>query len=61
MDEEVWYDSKEDLERVILKYFSSIYSMDHPTLFDASLNVVAPRVTQEMNGELMRMFREEEI
>ena len=42
MDEGVWYDSKEHLERVILKYFSSIYSTDHPTSFDANLNSVAP-------------------
>ena len=61
MDEGVWYDSKEHLERVILKYFSSIYSTDHPTLFDVSLNAVAPWVTQVMNGELLGMFNEEEI
>ena len=60
-DERVWYDSQEDLERVILNYFSSIYSMDHPTSFDASLNAVAPWVTQEMNGELLRMFRVKKI
>ena len=57
----MWYDSKEHLERVILKYFSSIYSTDHPTLFDVSLNAVAPWVTQVMNGELLGMFNEEEI
>ena len=61
MDEGVWYDSQEDLERVILNYLSSIHSMDHPTSFDASLNAVALRVTQEMNDELMRTFKEEEI
>ena len=57
----MWHDSKEDLKRVILKYFSRIYIMNHPTSFDASLNAVAPRVSQEMNGELMGTFREEEI
>lgn len=61
MDEGVWYDSKEHLERVILKYFSSIYCTDHPTSFDANLNAVAPRVTQVMNGELLGTFKEEEI
>ena len=61
MDEGVWYDSKEHLEKVILKYFLSIYSIDHPTSFDANLNAVAPRVTQVMNGELLGTFKEEEI
>ena len=57
----VWFDSPEDIERVILNYFSSIYSTDHPTSFEASLNEIGQRVTQEMNGELLRMFREEKI
>ena len=61
MDEGAWYDSKEHLERVILKYFSSIYSSDHPTSFDANLNAIAPRVTQVINGELLGTFKVEEI
>ncbi|XP_075645968.1 uncharacterized protein LOC142617137 [Castanea sativa] len=41
MDNGVWYDSFEDLERVILEYFSSIYSTDRLASFKASLNAVA--------------------
>ena len=44
-EEGVWYDCPEDIERVILNYFSCIYSTDHPTSFEASLNVVGKRVT----------------
>ena len=61
MEEGVWLESLEDIERVILNYFSSIYSTDHPNSFEASLNAVDQRVTQEMNGELLRTFSEEEI
>ena len=45
MEEGVWLDSLEDIERVILNYFSSIYSTDHPNSFEASLNAVGQRVT----------------
>lgn len=46
---------------MVLGYSSSIYSTDHPTSFDVSLDAVSPWVTQEMNCELMRAFKEEEI
>lgn len=59
MEEGVWYDSLKDTERVILNYFSYNYSTDHPTSFEASLNAVGQRVTQEINGKLLRIFRVE--
>ena len=31
-DEGVWMDNQEDIERVILDYFTYIYSFDHPTV-----------------------------
>ena len=39
-DEGVWVDSQEDIERVILDYFTNIYSSDHPVSFEASFGAV---------------------
>ena len=60
-DEEVWVDSQEDIERVILDYFTNIYSSDHPASFEASLGAVRQRVTPEMNEVLLGVFRAEEV
>ena len=59
--EGVHYKRQKDIKRVILGYFLNIYSSDHPRSFDACLSAGNPRVTQEMNNELVRAFREEEI
>ena len=54
-------ESPEDIERVILNYFTNIYSSNHPTSFEASLGVVSQRVTPEMNEALLGEFRAEEV
>ena len=46
---------------MILGYFSNLYSTNHPSSFNACLSAVTARVTYEMNCELLRAFREEEI
>ena len=48
-DEGVWLDSQDDIERVILDYFTNIYSSDHLSSFEASLRAVSQRVTPKMN------------
>lgn len=60
-EEGVRYERQEDIERVILGYFSNIYSIDHPSSFDACLGALTSQVTQEMNRDLLGAFREEEI
>ena len=60
-DEGAWVDSQEDIERVILNYFTNIYSSNHPTSFEASLGAVRQRVTPEMNEALLGVFRAEEV
>ena len=50
-----------EVENVILEYFTEIYSTTYPTEFEASLNAVGSRVSEDMNAELLREFREEEV
>ena len=56
-----WREDRMEVENVILEYFTEIYSTSYPTEFDASLNAVGSRVSEEMNVELLREFREEEV
>ena len=44
-EEGVRYERQEDIERVILGYFSNIFSSDHPSSFDACLSAMMPQVT----------------
>lgn len=60
-DDGVWYENQDDIKRIVLSYFSSIYSSDHPNSFDASLSAVCLQVTPEMNDELISIFEKEEI
>ena len=60
-DEGVWLDSQEDIERVILDYFTYIYSSDLPTLFETSLGAVRQKVMPRMNEELLCEFKMEEV
>lgn len=57
----VWLDNQDDIERVILDYFTNIYSSNHPSSFEASLRAVCQRVTPEMNEALLCEFREDEV
>ena len=50
-----------EVENIILEYFTKIYSITYPTEFEASLSAVGSRVSEDMNAELLRDFREEEV
>lgn len=54
-------DSLEDIERMILDYFTNIYSSDQPVSFEASLGAVKQKVTSEMNEALLYEFKAEEV
>ena len=60
-DEGVWLDSQDDIERVILDYFTNIYSSGHLSSFEASLRAVSQRVTPKMNEALLCEFRDDEV
>ncbi|KAL0009864.1 hypothetical protein SO802_004972 [Lithocarpus litseifolius] len=56
-----WKDEPEDVEKIALTYFSTIFSTDHPADFEASLSAVNRRVSNEMNDILLREFKEDEV
>ena len=56
-----WREGREEVEDIILKYFTDFYSTTFPTEFEASLGVVGRRVSKAMNAELLKEFKEEEV
>ena len=56
-----WKEGGEEVEDVILNYFTEIYSTTFPTEFEASLGAVDRRVSEAMNAELLKEFKEEEV
>jgi len=56
-----WKDEPEDVEKIILNYFSNIFSTDHLEDFEASLTAVNSRVSNEMNDFLLKEFKEDEV
>ena len=57
----IWHEQQGATEKIILDYFSSIFSTDHPSNFGASLEAVSERVTLEMNNVLLGSFRADEV
>lgn len=53
-----WSEDKEEVEDIILKYFTEMYNTTCPTVFEASLVAVSRRVSEAMNAELLKEFRE---
>ena len=53
---EVWYDQSEDIEREVLEYFSSIFSIASPSSFAASLDATNPLVSVDINATLFKEF-----
>lgn len=60
-DEDRWKDEHEDVEKIILTYFSTIFSTNHPKDFEASLSAVNRQVSDEMNEILLREFKEDKV
>ena len=57
----MWHKEQEAIEKIILDYFSSIFSSNQPSNFKASLKAMDKRVTPEMNNELLKEFKVEEV
>ena len=57
----MWHKEQEAIEKIILDYFSSIFSSNQPSNFEASLKAMDKRVTPEMNNELLKEFKVEEV
>ena len=56
-----WREGEEEVEDIILKYFKDIYSTSFPIDFEASLSAVNKRVSEAMNADLLKEFKEEEV
>lgn len=55
-----WY-SEEDINRVIIEYFDTLFFSDCQEDMDEVLQQIQPRVTQEMNEDLIKPVTEEEL
>ena len=60
-DTGIWHEDEETIEKIILDYFKSIFSSNQLSNFDESSNAMEERVSPEMNEELQREFRAEEV
>lgn len=56
----VWY-SEEDLNRVIIDYFDALFFSDCQEDMAEALQHIQPRVSQEMNDDLVKPVTEEEL
>ena len=56
-----WHEEKEEVEQIILEYFSEIFSTSHPNIGEASLDAVKLRISTEMNNTLLAECKEAEI
>ena len=57
----VWCDEKESIIKIATSYFESIYTSYNPSNIDKVTVAIPTRVTEEMNAELVKDFRKEEI
>lgn len=57
----VWQGSDEDMQSIVLNYFSSIYQSDQPSQFSPITDAIERRVTDEMNNSLLKEFRPDEV
>lgn len=56
-----WHEEQLATQKIILDYFSSIFSSGQPSNFEASLDAVDKGVTPEMNNELLKEFKVDEV
>lgn len=56
-----WKEGNNEIQGIILRYFSAIFSSSDPAGFDTVLNCVGERVTESMNRRLIRPLRAEEV
>lgn len=57
----MWKEDLEEVEQIVLGYFTSIFTSSNPSGFEAVLNSVQQRVTPAMNAMLMRPVTEVEV
>ena len=57
----VWQEDQGRIEGIVLEYFATIFKLDFPTSFEASLSAINICVTPEMNDELLADFKANEV
>ena len=60
-DQRVWVEDQQGIDSIILDYFSAIFKTDNPLSFDKSLSAISTRVSEEMNRDLLAVFKVEEV
>ena len=60
-EEGVWHDDKNGMERIIIDYFTKLFDSSGETNASAILAVVKPKVSAEMNQELVMPISNDEI
>ncbi|KAL0442131.1 UNVERIFIED_CONTAM: hypothetical protein Sradi_0152000 [Sesamum radiatum] len=58
-----FWDQPEDFQRLILEYFSNLFTSDHPSGVDIDQGIehIEPRVDEDLAAELSRPYMEDEI
>ena len=57
----VWCSEDSQIKEIATQYYQTLFSLTHPTEFDAVLEAVQPSVTQEMNDQLLKPFSRDEV
>ncbi|KAM1113235.1 hypothetical protein ACFX13_046872 [Malus domestica] len=60
-DHGAWHDNDAGIEGVVIDYFSTIFSSDHPPLDGEIMDVIDKRVTDDMNSSLTQHFDVDEV
>ena len=56
----VWQEEERKIGKVVVGYYANLFSSDWPTEFTELLNVVQPKVSDDMNWKLNMPFQEME-
>ena len=56
-----WVSTEDEIEAVATEYFQQLFSSSNPTTIDDTLQYITASVTHDMNEQLMKIPRDEEI
>lgn len=60
-DQGAWIEGEVQIGDTLVRYYSSLFSIANPIDFDTVLNGLEPRVSEVMNEELLKPFKESEV
>ena len=56
-----WCTSDQQIKEIVVSFYERLLTSSHPSTMDAVLEAIEPKVTDNMNQELLRGFTREEI